>query len=159
MNRAEYIKFHREKCDQMIAITAQKNADYTGGSGVDFAFSNFEGVSAVGIDPLAGFLTRMWDKFARISTFVKKGVLQVKDESVSDTLLDLANYCILMAGYIESKRREKQMFEDAARNTLAEREPVQATPPPFDPYKVKLNNDQIRELVSTGKVDIELNKK
>jgi hypothetical protein len=46
----------------------------------------------------------MSDKFARITTFVNKGVLKVKDESVEDTLLDLANYCILMAGYIKSKR-------------------------------------------------------
>ncbi len=31
----------------------------------------------------------------------------MKDESVTDTLLDLANYCILMAGYVESVRQAK----------------------------------------------------
>ncbi len=124
MTRAEYLKYHRDCCDKMVAVTAQKNADYTGGSGVDYAFSNFEGVAAVGIDPLQGFLTRMWDKFARISTFVKKGVLQVADETVSDTLLDLANYCILLSGYIESKRR-------AETDVILHPLPVQAAPPPF----------------------------
>lgn len=90
----------------MIAISAAKNADYTGGSGVDNAFSNFESVETFGVPTLHGFITRMTDKFARISTFVKKGVLEVKDETVSDSLLDLANYSILMAGFIQSKRVE-----------------------------------------------------
>jgi len=89
----------------MCEITAKKNADYTSGS--NDPFSNFSRVEAVGItETERGFLTRMFDKFARIITFVNKGVLQVADESVEDTLLDLANYCILMAGYIKSKREE-----------------------------------------------------
>jgi hypothetical protein len=54
----------------------------------------------------------MLDKVARVVTFVKKGVLQVKDESVEDTLLDLANYCILFAGYIKAKKRSVIREED-----------------------------------------------
>jgi hypothetical protein len=46
----------------------------------------------------------MVDKLARINSFSQKGELQVKDESVEDTLLDLANYAILLAGYIRSKK-------------------------------------------------------
>ena len=46
----------------------------------------------------------MFDKMKRISSFVHQGELQVKDESVKDTLQDLANYCCLMAGYIESQK-------------------------------------------------------
>lgn len=104
MNRAEYLAFHRQCCDRMITITKAKNNDYTGGS--DDPFSNFSGVERAGIASTEqGFLTRMHDKMARIITFVQKGVLLVKDESVEDTLLDLANYCILMAGYIRSKRQ------------------------------------------------------
>lgn len=106
MTREEYIKFHRECCDKMVAITAQKNADYSGGSPTDNAFANFTGIEALGVTTTeVGFLTRMYDKFSRISTFVKKGVLQVKDESIEDTLLDLANYCILFAGYIRGKKQ------------------------------------------------------
>jgi hypothetical protein len=102
-SRDEYLQFHRECCDRMVAITAKKNADYTSGS--DDPFFNFTRVEAIGItDTERGFLTRMFDKLARIVTFVNKGVLQVADESVEDTLLDLANYCILMAGYVRSKR-------------------------------------------------------
>lgn len=104
MTREEYLSFHRECCDRMVAITAAKNADYTSGS--EDPFFNFTRVEAMNIaETERGFLTRMMDKVSRIVTFVNKGVLQVKDESIEDTLLDLANYCILFAGYIRSKKQ------------------------------------------------------
>jgi hypothetical protein len=52
-----------------------------------------------------GFLTRMSDKLSRIGSYVTKGILMVKDESIEDTLIDLANYCILFAGYIRSQKK------------------------------------------------------
>lgn len=45
----------------------------------------------------------MMDKMKRIASFAEKGELQVKDESVTDTLKDLANYSCLLAGYLKSK--------------------------------------------------------
>lgn len=107
MTREEYLQFHRDCCEKMVAVTAAKNADYSGGSGDPFA--NFKQIgSLVHVDSIVeiGFLTRMSDKFSRIGSFVTKGVLQVKDETVEDTLIDLANYCILFAGYIKSKRAQ-----------------------------------------------------
>jgi hypothetical protein len=102
IDRAWYLAFHAECLERMTAITTAKNADYTGS---DDPFANFTRVEALGFASTEqGFLTRMTDKLSRIGTFVKKGVLQVKDESVEDTLLDLANYCILMAAYIRAKR-------------------------------------------------------
>jgi len=106
MDNAEYLKFHRAACDKMVEITKKKNHDYAGGSGD--AFFNFTKVESMGIATTEqGFLTRMFDKFSRITTFVNKGILSVSDESVEDTLFDLANYCILMAGYIRSKREKE----------------------------------------------------
>jgi len=68
-------------------------------------FGNFNRVDQLGIcSTEQGFLTRMTDKFCRIISFVQKGELLVKEESVQDTLHDLANYCALMSGYIESKK-------------------------------------------------------
>jgi hypothetical protein len=87
----------------MVEITISKNHDYTGDS--DDPFANFRLVEAVGVTtPEVGFLTRMLDKFARINSFVRKGILKVKDEKIEDTLLDLANYCILFAAFIKSKK-------------------------------------------------------
>lgn len=103
MNKKEYLEYHEDMCKRMIELTQRKNNDYTGGS--DDPFYNFTKVEYLGIaDTERGFLTRMFDKLARITTFVNKGVLLVDEESVEDTLMDLANYSILLAGYIKSKR-------------------------------------------------------
>lgn len=103
MNSEQYIQFHSQACQKMIEITKKKNEDYAG-DGKD-AFANFTRVEVLGISTTEqGFLTRMFDKFSRLTSFVNKGFLAVEDESVEDTLFDLANYCILMAGYIQSKK-------------------------------------------------------
>ncbi len=107
MTKEQYFEFHQEFCDKMMSVTKAKNADYTGGA--EDPFANFTNVRACGGGtPLQGFLFRMNDKFMRISSFVELGVLQVKDESVLDTLHDLANYSALMAGLIESMRRDEK---------------------------------------------------
>lgn len=107
MTSKEYIEFHKNFCSRMVDITARKNADYAG-SGAD-AFNNFRHIGNMvqvqGVDMVAvGFLTRMSDKFSRIGSFIAKGELQVKDESVEDSLLDLANYSALFAGYLRDKK-------------------------------------------------------
>ena len=105
MNRKEYMNYHMEMCDKMIDITQKKNHDYSGFSEEDDPFANFRVVEDCGIASVEqGFLTRMMDKISRINSFVKQGVCMVDDEKIEDTLLDLANYSILMAGYIKSKK-------------------------------------------------------
>jgi len=103
MTVEEYFKFHKNFVAEMTEITKKKNSDYCGTS--NNPFSNFTTVETNGICTTEqGFLTRMSDKMSRITSFMQKGTLEVKDESVTDTLQDLANYAILMAAYIESKR-------------------------------------------------------
>jgi len=124
MKKEQYIQFHKDSCQKLIDITAKKNADYTGVS--DDAFANFRQIAGL-VGPRAGnmagtgtvdmvavgFVTRMSDKLSRVGSFVSKGELMVKDESVQDTLLDLANYCILFAGYLnqEAYAAQKQRPE------------------------------------------------
>lgn len=106
MTKAEYMEFHKAMCDKMVSITKAKNADYTGKG--DDPFANFKIVKTFGcVSVEQGFFTRMCDKMSRISSFIEKGTLEVKDESVEDTLLDIANYAILFRGYLESKKREE----------------------------------------------------
>lgn len=103
MNREELLTFHAEFTLKMEDICEKKNADYAGS--VACPFANFTRVEMLGFATAEqGFLTRMMDKFCRISSFVKNGTLMVKDESVTDTLLDLANYCVLMAAYLQHKK-------------------------------------------------------
>jgi hypothetical protein len=100
MTKTEYIEWFDVVVSRMRAITKAKNADYTGAG--DDPFANFTAVESLGIKTSEGFLTRMMDKIMRIASYAKKGELQVKDESVEDTLLDLANYCILFSAYLRS---------------------------------------------------------
>jgi anti-sigma28 factor (negative regulator of flagellin synthesis) len=91
----------------MCEITKKKNSDYTGDDSKPF--KNFTMVETIGFASTEqGFLTRIIDKVMRVAGFIKNGTLHVVDEKVTDTLLDCANYCILMICYLESKHETKQ---------------------------------------------------
>lgn len=114
MNKQEYLTFHRQFCDDMILITKKKNADYSGSG--DDPFNNFRHIGNLvqvkDIDIVAvGFLTRMSDKMGRIGSFISNGELQVKDESIKDTLADMANYSILFAGYLQDLNEKLRAAE------------------------------------------------
>ena len=103
MTKAEYIQFFEERAAAKLALTKAKNDDYS--AGVD-PFANFTRVEAMGIcSTEQGFLVRMTDKMSRISSFVQRGELSVKDESVDDTLKDLSIYADLFAAYLRSKKQ------------------------------------------------------
>jgi len=112
MTKKEYMEFHQKMCQVMMDITTKKNADYTGASADPFA--NFRQVGHLVATPGVveiGFITRMSDKLSRIGAYIANGQLQVKDESVADTLIDLANYCILFAGFIRSEHVANKQME------------------------------------------------
>ena len=48
-----------------------------------------------GISPWKGSVVRMGDKYARISNFIKKGDFKFKEESIKDTLMDMAIYSLI----------------------------------------------------------------
>jgi hypothetical protein len=102
MTKPEYFDFAKAFFSSCIEISEKKNADYTGKD--NNPFSNFQSVESLGILTEHGFLTRMMDKMKRVSSFVENGTLKVMDESVTDTLKDLANYSCLLAGYIKSQQ-------------------------------------------------------
>ncbi len=105
MNKKEYLEFHRECIEKMHSITQAKNSDYTGDS--EDPFENFRKCERDRIcSTETGFYVRLSDKFSRIASFLQKGIFLVKDESIEDTLLDMANYLILMGAYIKSKKKE-----------------------------------------------------
>lgn len=99
----QYLKDFEDLTLRMLAITKAKNSDYTGDN--TQPFKNFTMVETMGFATTEqGFCTRLTDKLMRVSGFVKNGTLQVKDESVEDTLLDCANYCLLFICYLRSKK-------------------------------------------------------
>jgi hypothetical protein len=79
--------------EELKNTVERKNNDYTGGGE---AFANFELGEKIGIGPTdQGILWRMTDKLARVIALTKVDA-QVKDESVADTLKDLAAYAIIL---------------------------------------------------------------
>ena len=107
MSNEDLLEFFQKETTGMVELMKKKNADYAGGN--DNPFANFERVSAFDcVSTEQGFFTRMTDKLSRISSFINNGKLQVQDESVKDTLLDLANYSLLFMAYLESKKMEEE---------------------------------------------------
>lgn len=104
MNQQEYLVAFKAITDKMYEITAAKNADYSGEWATD-AFANFRVVEQLWVATVEQwFITRITDKLTRISNLIKQEA-HVKDEKIEDTLLDLANYAILMRLYIQSKNK------------------------------------------------------
>lgn len=78
--------------EQMAALHSRKNHDY---AGTKDPLRNLKSSARLGLDPVTGVLVRLQDKMSRLESFAQQGELLVKDESVEDTLMDLAVYSLL----------------------------------------------------------------
>jgi hypothetical protein len=102
-----------ELLDRMREIHAAKAADYGDGNPLG-NFINTE--EDTGCPAALGVLVRMCDKWKRICNIYKnKGKHAVKDETIEDTLLDLAIYSLIdiiilrETGYLKPKPEKKRM--------------------------------------------------
>lgn len=97
------IKFN-EYLKEMFDIHKKKNHDY---SSDDDKFSNFKLCEKLDIcSTESGFLVRMTDKVSRVTQLLKKE-RKVEDESIADTLTDLAIYSLMLREYIETTEDDK----------------------------------------------------
>lgn len=74
---------HAQICQSMNDTYKRKNADY----GDSFSTLRKELPSAI--------LVRIYDKYSRLKNLMSGAHQHVSDESVKDTLMDLANYCVM----------------------------------------------------------------
>ena len=86
---------HKELCDRIHDTCVRKNHDY--GNSASELFQKFG---------LISYVVRMNDKMARINSLLNKET-EVKDEKITDTLLDLANYCLLAVADMEMNNNGK----------------------------------------------------
>lgn len=84
MKEARKLVVHARICDEIKELYKRKNADYGDSFGKTFVE---EGMAMPRI--------RLADKLERFKRLTRTGVQNVKDESVRDTLIDLANYAIM----------------------------------------------------------------
>jgi hypothetical protein len=78
------VKLHAEICNELNSIYNNKNNDY--GDAFGRTFEKLGLISAV---------TRISDKYNRLESLATSTEQKVKDESIEDTLMDMANYCIM----------------------------------------------------------------
>lgn len=88
------VQIHSEICKGMNELYEKKNHDY----GDSFAKMRKEFDNAI--------LIRIYDKFSRLKTLKGGATQKVKDESIKDTLFDLANYCIMELVEMEMDENE-----------------------------------------------------
>ena len=81
MNKVEH---HAKLCKELNDLYARKNADYGDSFGKSF---EEEGLAMARI--------RLGDKFNRFKTLSRSVERKVLDESIRDTLIDLANYALM----------------------------------------------------------------
>lgn len=93
MNLQERVKRHQEIVEELNRVYEQKNTDY----GDSFA----ESVREFGI---VAALTRISDKYNRFKRLALGNRNLVGDESIRDTLLDMANYCIMLSMILEEEQ-------------------------------------------------------
>ena len=91
---ARRVRDHEDICNYLHDLYIRKNRDY--GSSVTDTFNKYG---------LVSFLVRIEDKLNRVRTLNEKGRAKVTDESLMDTLYDLANYAML--AIIELKEANK----------------------------------------------------
>lgn len=78
------VERHKKICDELNILYAKKNHDY----GDSFHISFVE-------EGMAMPRIRLGDKFNRFKNLSRNTTQEVNDESLRDTLIDLANYAIM----------------------------------------------------------------
>ena len=76
-------ELHRQICENLNKTYIRKNADY----GDSYGQLRKKYPDSI--------LIRLFDKFSRLERLISGHEAQVKDESIEDTLLDMANYALM----------------------------------------------------------------
>ena len=92
MNINKY-KRHMEICEQLNKTYEIKNIAY--GDAFSKTFQELGIISSI---------TRMQDKFTRLKALALGAKNDVSDEGINDTLMDLANYCLMTLIEIENEK-------------------------------------------------------
>ena len=101
------IQMHKELCEELNEIYKEKNKNYGDSFGISVKKYGF--ISA---------LTRMSDKWNRLEQLILNRSNGTKDESLTDTLIDLANYCLMTVMELEGEKLKYDLgWEQIANDT------------------------------------------
>ena len=128
MNR---IEIHKTICDQLHTQYQAKNSDY----GNSFAELRKEYPNSVTL--------RLSDKLNRLKTLMGRTDKQPKvDESIEDTLMDLANYAIMEV----VERRMDELARDQKRTSAGQTHTVSIAEPPADKACIPETDDLLKTI-------------
>ena len=88
--------------DNMQAVYEAKDSDY---SASGLPMGNLRKCEDAGIEAWRGCLVRIGDKMSRLENFLKEKEYLVISEKAEDTVIDLANYAILMSCLLEEVKK------------------------------------------------------
>lgn len=83
-----------------LEIIKAKNKDYASSTN---PFRNFEYAQYVNVDVPDAIMVRISDKMARIANLLHQEGRAVMDERIEDTILDCANYLVILKAYLEDR--------------------------------------------------------
>ena len=125
------INEHARICAELHEIYKKKNSDY--GNSFGETFEKLGIISAI---------TRISDKYNRLCSLATKSEneRQVKDESIIDTLKDLANYAIMTAMELEKdKTKNYEIIKDFDEEINQARQYVKTVSENWDEIKNETN--------------------
>ena len=92
-----------EIIDELKQLHSDKNHDYAG----DDPLSNLRACERTGLAAWKGVVIRLQDKFSRLENFMVNSSLCINDESMFDTLNDIAVYSILCRVLMEEEKKNE----------------------------------------------------
>lgn len=111
---------HAELCDGLKALTAQKNAAY--GDSFHQTIEEFGPGSLI---------IRLSDKYNRVKALLTNPDITAGDEAITDTLRDMANYCLLA---ITELTELAELQKPPVKKAPAKRRAPRTTTPEVLPY-------------------------
>ena len=100
----DLVEQHLMLCNQLNALYEQKNKAY--GDSFGETFNKLGIVSAI---------TRISDKYNRLVNLATHPDINKGDEAIEDTLLDMANYCIMT--YMELRKDKNEQKKEIRNNS------------------------------------------
>lgn len=107
MAQTSKVERHADICKEINELYARKNHDY----GDSFHQTFLE-------EGLAMARIRLGDKLSRFNTLTKSGDQQVNDESIRDTLIDLANYAIMTVMELDDQKGGEAQKSDSTKKPV-----------------------------------------
>ena len=127
MNRHQLIEYHAEITAAARKLMQRKNHDYAGDDAKN-PWMNFERSEIMGVCKTEqAFMVRILDKVSRLITFIDAGELQVKEEGVQDSIIDIINYMVLFGAFIEDQKG-KETTQQGEAGFLTEEELAEDQP-------------------------------